>query len=24
VSQTLGADLDEVLIAWRRWLSQIA
>jgi hypothetical protein len=24
VSETLGADLDEVLIAWRRWLSQIA
>ena len=24
VSETLGADLDEVLVAWRRWLSQIA
>jgi hypothetical protein len=24
VSGTLGVDLDEVLIAWRRWLSQIA
>jgi len=24
VSETLGADLDEVLMAWRRWLSQIA
>ena len=24
VSETLGADLDEVLGAWRRWLSQIA
>ena len=24
VSETLGADLGEVLVAWRRWLSQIA
>ncbi|WP_123025877.1 peptidase [Mycolicibacterium stellerae] len=24
VSETLGTDLDEVLVAWRRWLSQIA
>jgi hypothetical protein len=24
VSETLGADLDEVLTEWRRWLSQIA
>lgn len=24
VSDTLGADLDEVLAQWRRWLSQIA
>ena len=23
-SETLGADLDEVLVAWRRWLSRIA
>jgi uncharacterized protein DUF4157 len=24
VSETVGADLGEVLLAWRRWLSQIA
>ena len=24
VSETLGSDLDEVLVAWRRWLSRIA
>ena len=24
VSETLGSDLGEVLVAWRRWLSQIA